>query len=100
MRFVSTTPKYSAYYKQNILFGYVVKSINITKNTSKINTLQNSLLNEISSTGFVLEQSDDSLFYVYSCNYDLKSIGSVTLKHLFINFSNVIKTNTDVSHAS
>jgi len=91
-RFVSFPPKYSTFYKHNIIFGYVVKTICITKNVCEIEKLQNSLLGRMTQIQkFILEQSESSQFYVYSCSYDSEKNGCIKLKHLFYNFAEVMQ---------
>lgn len=61
-RFFSPTPKpkYSFYYLQNIMFGYVVQAIVIPSNADEIDRLQETLLKGVTATRFVLEKSDTS----------------------------------------
>jgi hypothetical protein len=83
-------PKYSSYYNQNIMFGYLVEIINIPDNTDKISKLQDSLLKEVTVKEFVLQQNDDSQYYLYLCEYISKYIGQVELSHLFFNLADAI----------
>jgi len=93
MRFLSPieNPKYSSYHKRNIMFGFVVKVIDIPKNTEKIDTLQPSLLDEVKASSFELIQSDNSQYYIYSCIYFTSDIEQIKLTHLFFDFSGVIR---------
>ena len=89
----SPNPKYSSYYRQNIMFGYVVESIVIPDNTEKIDCLQFTLLKGAAASKFVLNSSDNSKYYEYRCNYDSDNIGKIILSHLFYDFSDVICKN-------
>lgn len=91
-RFFSLSPlsKYSSYYMQNIMFGYVVKTTVIPDNVDKIDRLQGTLLKGAKPSGFTLEQSDAPQCYVYKCKYDSDNIGQVELSHLFFDFVDAI----------
>jgi hypothetical protein len=91
-RFISPvqSPKYSSYYMQNIMFGYVVKSIAIPYNADKIDKLQQSLLKEVTATKFVLKLNGDSQYYVYTCDYSSEDKKQIELSHLFFDFADVI----------
>jgi hypothetical protein len=91
-RFFTPTPKpkYSSYYMLNIMFGYVVRAIDVSDNADKIDKLQHSLLKKLTITNFVLKQNDNSQYYVYTCDYSCACIGRIELSHLFFNLSNAI----------
>jgi len=86
-------PKYPSYYRQNIMFGFVVKVIDIPDNTEKIDKLQATLLNEVKTTHFELKQSDNSQYFLFSCLYQSSYIGQIELMHLFYNFADVIRND-------
>jgi len=86
-------PKYSSYYRQNIMFGYVVESISISDNAEKIDCLQCTLLTGAVASNFVLKNSDNSEYYDYKCDYVSDSIGKIELSHLFFDFSDAICKN-------
>jgi len=93
-RFLSPTPqqpKYSSYYQENMIFGYVVKTIIIPDSADEIDSLQNSLLKGVTASKFVLQQSDTEQYYVYTCQYMSANIGRVELSHLFYNFADAIR---------
>jgi len=83
-------PKYSSYYLQNIMFGYVVQALVIPNNADEIDKLQSSFLKEATASNFVLKQSNAPQCYVYKCEYVSTSIGQVELSHLFFDFADVI----------
>ena len=83
-------PKYSSHYLQNIMFGYVVQTIDISKNADKIDKLQCSLLEEATASPFVLRQNEISQCYVYACEYIAAHIGRIELSHLFFDFTDAI----------
>jgi len=86
-------PKYSSYYKQNIMFGYVVQAIDIPKNAEKIKDLQSQILGNVTTGKFLLLCHDAADYYVYSCLY--QSGGqNIELRHLFCDFSMAVKNET------
>ena len=90
-RFVANPIKYPSYHKRNIMFGYVVKAIDIPNNTVKINQLQGELLIEVLSEKFLLVSNENTEFYHYSCIYQSDTIGRIELAHLFYDFSDVVQ---------
>ncbi|MFL0269257.1 hypothetical protein [Candidatus Clostridium radicumherbarum] len=90
-RFVVNSPKYPSYHKRNIMFGYVVKTIDVPKNTAIIEQLQRDLLLGVLVDDFVLLNNENVEFYHYSCLYQSDAIGSIELDHLFYDFSEVIQ---------
>ena len=91
-RFVSDSPKYASYRQRNMMLGYVVNPIDIPQNTAKIASLQSVLLNAAIPSNFVLIDSIKSEYYIYSCQYELKS-ASIELRHIFYDLSNAICKN-------
>lgn len=83
----NTESKYSSYYQQNIMFGYVVKAIDIQKNANKIDELQCALLKDIRISPFILKNKEDPQYYVYACEYTDISLACIKLHHLFYDFS-------------
>jgi len=83
-------PKYSSYYRQNIMFGYVVQTVVIPNNADEIDRLQGILLKGATASEFILKQSDAPQCYVYKCEYVSANIGQVELSHLFFDFADVI----------
>lgn len=88
-RFVMSSPQYPSCNKRNIMFGYIVKAVDIPQNTIKIEELQNKLLDKVNTSGFVLGNSLDSEYYVYSCQYQSET-DCIELSHLFYNFADVM----------
>ncbi|MCL2215822.1 MAG: hypothetical protein FWB91_02255 [Defluviitaleaceae bacterium] len=87
-------PKYPSYYNRNIMFGYIIKALDVPHNASKIEKLQQSLLKELSAGELVLTQKEDSQHYVYTCEYTSTHVGKIELRHLFFNFSDIIATKS------
>ena len=83
-------PKYSSYYLQNIMFGYVVQAIDIPENADKLDKLQSFLLKGAAASPFTLRQNENSQYYVYACGYVAPDIGQIELDHLFFDFADVI----------
>lgn len=89
-RFVLAPPKYPSYHKRNIMFGYVVKAINIPDNITKIEKLQNKLLTTVQTGEFIFVESENNEFYHYSCVYQSAVINLIELAHIFYDFSDII----------
>jgi hypothetical protein len=87
-RFVSFPPKYSSYYRKNIMFAYIVKAINISDVATKISQLQKTLLTDVVATSFLLAQCDAE-YGEYHCEYSSNNIGVIELRHLFYDFAEV-----------
>lgn len=83
-------PKYSSYYLQNIMFGYVVQAIVIPNNADEIDRLQDTLLKGVTATRFVLEKNDTDQIFIYKCKYASSSTEHIELSHLFFDFADVI----------
>jgi len=83
-------PKYSSFYMQNIMFGYVVQAIDIPVNKEEIKDMQDRILENVEAKDFLLLRKNGSNYYVYSCQYQT-SERSIELRHLFYNFSMVIR---------
>lgn len=84
-RFV--TEKYSAFYKKNIMLGFVVKQINISDNVRKIENIQN-LNSNVHMHGSleVIDQSKN----IYNCIYKIEC-GELEIRHIFSDFSQIIE---------
>ena len=88
-RFVVSPPKYPSFNKRNIMFGFVVRDIDIPDNTMEIERLQKEMLDAVTSDGFRLNNHFGADCYIYSCGYAVNSEW-VELRHLFYNFSGCI----------
>lgn len=84
--------KYTSYNNKNIMFGFVVKDIDIKANTIKISNLQsNSELNKNSiKSGFIEKNSRNNIFALYSSEYMTCTSKHLELRHLFYNFHSII----------
>jgi hypothetical protein len=91
-RFVCYPPKYSSYYRENIMFAYVVQTMDISANTASIGRLQNTLLIGVTSKAFK-ESQVAADYRVYSCEYTSKEIGKMKLYHLFYDLADVVCTS-------
>lgn len=87
-RFVSEPILYSSYNGKNIMFGFIVKDIDIKENSQKINVLQRNKLNEKIKSDFKMI-SETERYCKYSGEYYLKS-SELELVHLFFDFSTII----------
>jgi hypothetical protein len=90
-RFADYPPKYTSHFKANIIFGYIVKPVDVLSNVKIIEAYQTTILSGLSISAFVLLAFKDAQYYLYSCEYESKSIGCIELKHLFYNFSDVMQ---------
>lgn len=89
-RFV--TKKYSSYYGKNFMLGFVVKDIDIQKNTANIESIQNTsaLTNTYIHGKFSMESMSGNEELKYVCSYQLAE-GKLELCHVFSNLSSVVK---------
>lgn len=92
-RFVVFPPKYSSFHNKNIMFGFVVKSIDIVLNASKIVELHKLKLKDITSKDLTIIENDKEKNYcLYESNYTVGH-NSLGLHHIFYDFSLIIKNN-------
>lgn len=91
-RFVVPPIKYPSYHNKNIMFGYVVKTINIAENIKKINDIH-----KVELSSYVLQNITNtptiSSEYCKICEskYNLEH-KSLILSHIFYDISSVIKS--------
>lgn len=83
-RFVSPTAYYTTYRNRNIMFGFVVKNIDITNNVKKINLIQKSRTELTITEGLIRRLGN---IYISKYKYDTKDI---MLYHIFHDFSVII----------
>lgn len=88
-RFVEPPVKYPSYYKRNIMFGFVVKNINIDSNTIMIEEIHNSHLKDWIKEGLHLLKNSPSNYCQYSSNYFFDQ-STLELQHIFFNFSEIV----------
>ncbi|OEF97779.1 hypothetical protein [Desulfuribacillus alkaliarsenatis] len=89
-RFVNLPLKYSSFHNKNIMFGFVVKNINIELNTSKISKLHDDKLNKITVQNLTLVKSiKEEDLYLYESDYNL-GLRNIGLNHIFYDFSLII----------
>lgn len=87
MRF--TTQYYSSHYGENIMLGFVVKQVDLTENSQKIEKLQNSSDNEFMHGSFQMLVNDEYQ-QMYTCAYN-REFGTLELRHIFTDISKVIE---------
>lgn len=89
-RFVAPPIKYQSYHNENIIFGYVVKSIDVLGNIRKINIIHKAELIPYSSKDitYIPDRSTNSC---YMCESEY-NIGEklLLLSHIFYDFSSII----------
>lgn len=89
-RFVVKPIKYISQNHRNIMFGFVVNSIEIPQNAVQINAIQAKSLKEFVKTDMSLLRSD-SEYCLYSSSYCLEN-GQLELRHIFFDFVQIIKS--------
>lgn len=90
-RFVDEPPKYPSYHNKNIMFGFVVKNIDIPDNSIKISKINKDKFGSISQGDLILIKTDlTEGLHEYISNYTL-SDKSLQLFHIFFDFSPVIR---------
>lgn len=90
-RFVVFPPKYPSYNNKNIMFGFVVKNINIVQNVSKIAKLHEDKLNEITNKKLtIIANKEDKGYCLCESAYQMKD-NTLELQHIFYDFSSIIK---------
>lgn len=90
-RFVDEPPKYPSHHNKNIMFGFVVKNIDIPNNSIKLSKINKDKFGAISQGNLCLVKKDvDEGLHEYISNYTLSS-NSLQLLHIFFDFSSIIK---------
>ena len=89
-RFIAESPKYLSNNKRNIMFGYVVKTINVPENITEIEKIQVEHFKNITVSKFQLIKNHNTEYYLYSCKYQ-SNVFLIELNHLFYNFSEVMR---------
>ena len=92
-RFVCPPLKYSSCLGRNLMFGFVVKSINIIDNCVKIEDIQ-----QLELKDYVLDslQKIDGTcpdYYVYLSKYRTVEANPLELHHIFFDFSSIIRAS-------
>ena len=90
-RFVEEPPKYPSHHNKNIIFGFVVKNIDIPNNSIKISGMNKDKFGAISQGNLILVKTDvNEGLYEYISNYTLSS-SSLQLLHIFFDFSSIVE---------
>ena len=90
-RFVEEPPKYPSHHNKNIMFGFVVKNIDIPNNSIKISGMNKDKFGAISQGNLILVKTDvNEGLYEYISNYTLSS-SSLQLLHIFFDFSSIVE---------
>lgn len=86
------TGKYTSYYHRNIMLGFIIKNINIYKNTLEIEKIQNASSDKKMHSSFVptSNTSKNKNIEAYECIYNING-NKLQLVHIFSNYSNIIK---------
>ncbi|WP_313562517.1 hypothetical protein [Ruminiclostridium cellobioparum] len=87
-RFVCPPLKYSSCLGKNIMFGFVVKSINLIDNCKNIDGIQQLELKDYVLDGFKMIDNSDPDYCLYLSEYK-----TVELHHMFFDFSSIIKAS-------
>lgn len=92
-RFVNEPPKYPSYHNKNIMFGFVVKDIDIHDNSQKLSKInQDRFKTRAQSDLNLIKVELGEGLHEYISNYILSS-KSLQLMHIFFDFSPVIKAS-------
>jgi hypothetical protein len=88
-RFVMQPIKYESPHAINLMFGFVVRNINIPENTSEINCIQSNLMKSTVRSGLSLLKNDQGDWFLFLSSYNVDN--KITdLEHLFYDFSTII----------
>lgn len=85
------TRKYSSYYGKNIMLGFVIKQIDISKNTVLIETIQNAENNKYMHGKFDLTTAT-AKSKVYNCQYHIENC-DLELRHIFVDYSDIVESS-------
>ncbi len=88
-RFVKPPIKYKSHRGENIMFGFVVNDTDMENNTTNIDLIQQTDLNDYVVSNFFLDKKSDKTYLVYSSKYKLLE-SQLKLNHLFFNFATAI----------
>lgn len=86
-RFIGKTPKYTSYFKTNCMLGFIVKDIDVVKNTHCINSL---LKNEYTDIHVQSYLQEGSIPHTYMSSHGEIASERITLIHVFANCVSVI----------
>ena len=90
-RFVCPPLKYSSYFGRNLMFGFVVKCIDIMDNCKKIDDIQHLKLEDYILDGLRKIECSEPDCYLYLSRYKTVEETSLELHHVFFDFSSIIK---------
>ncbi|MFV0577487.1 MAG: hypothetical protein ACK5NU_02350 [Fusobacterium ulcerans] len=86
-----TTLKYSSYYNKNIMFGFIVRDLNIQKNIQDIDKLHKELIGNIIQKDITpIKCGECNEYSVCESKYNVNE-KQLMLNHIFYNFSNIIE---------
>jgi hypothetical protein len=91
-RFVCPPLKYSSCFGRNLMFGFVVKAIDIIDNCSKIDNIQQLELKNYILEGLKRINSEPD-YYLYLSKYKTVEANPLELHHVFFDFSSIIKAS-------
>lgn len=93
-RFVIFPPKYSSFHNRNIMFGFVVKSVDIKSNALDISKLHHDKLHSIINKDIdILVNDGDKNFCLCESVYMIED-RRLELGHIFYDFSAIICSNS------
>jgi hypothetical protein len=84
------TKKYSSSLKKNVMFGFVVKKIEIGNNAEKISQKEKEKFKRKVKNSFVIEKMSEKHKYIYKSDYLIDN-SDLSLYHIFYDFSAIIK---------
>ncbi|MDR2408488.1 MAG: hypothetical protein LBE13_10325 [Bacteroidales bacterium] len=91
VRFLNTggSVKYVSHHKKNIMYGFVVRNININNNIIKIELMQREILKDILISNMSVLNSNNDEYCSCRCEYEVND-DILELRHVFYNFSEII----------
>ncbi len=92
-RFVCPPIKYSSCLGRNIMFGFVVKAINIIDNCVKIEDIQQLELKDYILDSLQKIDGSGPDYYFYLSKYKTVEANPLELHHMFFDFSSIIKAS-------
>jgi len=92
-RFVCPPLKYSSCLGKNLMFGFVVKAINIIDNCAKIDDIQQLELKDYILDSLQKIDGSGPDYYLYLSKYKTIEANPLELHHVFFDFSSIIKAS-------
>jgi hypothetical protein len=89
-RFVVSPIKYLSYHYRNIMFGFVVRNIEVARSVSQINSIQAEFFGKMVEGELAILREVNDECCLYSSSYRLNDC-SLEIRHIFYNFTQILK---------